>query len=215
MKLLKLTTMMAALILSTSVSANLVGRLAATPGGTDYQAYYDDVANLTWLADANAVGGYVNWDNANSWAATLVVDGVSGWRLPTTLQPDSSCDNNNNGVSNTYNCSGSELGNLFYNVLGNTAYAASDAGPFSNIVQYGRYWSATEYAPNINYAWYFVMEFYGYQDYIYKGYSEYYTAWAVQTGDVSAVPVPAAVWLFGSGLLGLIGLAKRKRFNRL
>ncbi len=27
---------------------------------------------------------------------------------------------------------------------------------------------------------------------------------------VSAVPVPAAVWLFGSGLIGLIGLAKRK-----
>ena len=27
---------------------------------------------------------------------------------------------------------------------------------------------------------------------------------------VSAVPVPAAVWLFGSGLIGLIGLARRK-----
>lgn len=29
-------------------------------------------------------------------------------------------------------------------------------------------------------------------------------------GQVSTVPVPAAVWLFGSGLLGLIGLARRK-----
>jgi hypothetical protein len=29
-------------------------------------------------------------------------------------------------------------------------------------------------------------------------------------GDVSAVPVPAAVWLFGSGLLGLVGLARKK-----
>lgn len=28
--------------------------------------------------------------------------------------------------------------------------------------------------------------------------------------SVSAVPVPAAVWLFGSGLLGLIGMARRK-----
>lgn len=28
--------------------------------------------------------------------------------------------------------------------------------------------------------------------------------------SVSAVPVPAAVWLFGSGLLGLIGIARRK-----
>jgi hypothetical protein len=31
------------------------------------------------------------------------------------------------------------------------------------------------------------------------------------TADVAAVPVPAAVWLFGSGLLGLIGVARRKK----
>ena len=29
-------------------------------------------------------------------------------------------------------------------------------------------------------------------------------------GTVGAVPVPAAVWLFGSGLLGLVGVARRK-----
>lgn len=29
-------------------------------------------------------------------------------------------------------------------------------------------------------------------------------------GTVSTVPVPAAVWLFGSGLLGLVGVARRK-----
>lgn len=29
--------------------------------------------------------------------------------------------------------------------------------------------------------------------------------------EVSAVPVPAAAWLFGSGLLGLIGVARRRR----
>ena len=28
--------------------------------------------------------------------------------------------------------------------------------------------------------------------------------------DITAVPVPAAVWLFGSGLLGLVGVARRK-----
>jgi len=30
-------------------------------------------------------------------------------------------------------------------------------------------------------------------------------------GTISAVPVPAAVWLFGSGLLGLVGVARRKK----
>ena len=28
--------------------------------------------------------------------------------------------------------------------------------------------------------------------------------------DIQAIPVPAAVWLFGSGLIGLIGIARRK-----
>jgi len=29
--------------------------------------------------------------------------------------------------------------------------------------------------------------------------------------DVNAVPVPAAAWLFGSGLLGLVGIARKKK----
>lgn len=34
-------------------------------------------------------------------------------------------------------------------------------------------------------------------------------------GTISAVPVPAAIWLFGSGLLGLIGFARRKKTQKL
>ena len=39
------------------------------------------------------------------------------------------------------------------------------------------------------------------------------TAWAIFTPTTppSAVPVPAAAWLFGSGLLGLTGIARRKK----
>lgn len=37
--------------------------------------------------------------------------------------------------------------------------------------------------------------------------------WSVENVrmDVQVVPVPAAVWLFGSGLLGLVGIARRKK----
>jgi hypothetical protein len=31
------------------------------------------------------------------------------------------------------------------------------------------------------------------------------------TGNLSPIPVPAAVWLFGSGLLGLVGIARRRK----
>ena len=30
-------------------------------------------------------------------------------------------------------------------------------------------------------------------------------------GQTAVIPVPAAVWLFGSGLLGLVGIARRKK----
>ena len=35
-------------------------------------------------------------------------------------------------------------------------------------------------------------------------------SFVLTTQPVSAVPVPAAVWLFGSGLLGLVGVARRR-----
>ncbi len=33
----------------------------------------------------------------------------------------------------------------------------------------------------------------------------------IRNADASVVPVPAAVWLFGSGLIGLVGVARRKK----
>jgi len=41
--------------------------------------------------------------------------------------------------------------------------------------------------------------------------NQYGFDYASFNGTVSAVPVPAAVWLFASGLLGLVGLARRKQ----
>lgn len=212
MKLWEIATAATVIMASTSANAALVSRL----GGL---AYYDTEADLTWLADANYAQtsgfdehGPMTWTAANSWAAGLTVGGFDGWRLPDTLQPDASCDSqigsaSSGSVSYGYNCTGSEMGNLFYNVLGNSAGSLTNTGPFSNVVA-SHYWSATEYAPNTNLAWSFFM-LDGEQSSGYKADSNY--AWAVQSGDVSAVPVPAAVWLFGSGLVGLIGVARRKR----
>ncbi len=38
-----------------------------------------------------------------------------------------------------------------------------------------------------------------------------FTSISATNTTVSAVPVPAAAWLFGSGLLGLVGVARRRR----
>ena len=41
-------------------------------------------------------------------------------------------------------------------------------------------------------------------------------SWAMDNLNVTVapVPVPAAVWLFGSGLMGLIGVARRKTTSK-
>jgi hypothetical protein len=37
------------------------------------------------------------------------------------------------------------------------------------------------------------------------------TSYGMYGIEISQVPLPAAVWLFGSGLLGMIGIARRKK----
>lgn len=207
------TGLFAVLSISSVANAALVSRL-------DGMAFYDTEADLTWLADANYartsgyhVFGTMTWQQARDWAAGLTVAGVDGWRLPETLQPDASCGYQSGSASYGYNCTGSEMGNLFYNVLGGVAGSPistthnANYDLFSNI-QGSDYWSATDYAPVTSYGWDFNIGI-GLQEGIDKTYSVY--AWAVHSGDVSAVPVPAAVWLFGSGLIGLIGFARRKQ----
>ncbi len=45
----------------------------------------------------------------------------------------------------------------------------------------------------------------------YADNTDYYNErWSFELNTVSAVPVPAAIWLFGSGLLTLIGFSRRK-----
>jgi len=226
MKFLKSVVAASVISVLNSANAALVSRL----GGL---AYYDDVANLTWLTDANYAqssgydaDGLMTWKDANDWAGNLTVGGVGGWRLANTVDVGNdgyTFTNIYEGVDAGYNITAqSELSNMFYNVLGNTAYydtngletgciapnyCLSNTGPFINLQS--TYWSATEFGfePNPNYAWLFSMR-YGIQSNTYKTDSVF--SWAVQSGDVSAVPVPAAVWLFGSGLIGLIGFARRE-----
>src|SRR3989344_3850600 len=53
-----------------------------------FEAYYDTVLNITWLANANYAGTAMTWANANTWASGLNINGVTGWRLPTVSPID-------------------------------------------------------------------------------------------------------------------------------
>jgi hypothetical protein len=198
--------------------ANLLGTWEGDYGSTSYQNIVTAIIDAN--GGVNGVGGVIH-DTPNTydhgtytltaadfgndgmvdwWAAQAFVHyldtqnygGSSQWALPTS-----------NAVLGDND--GSQLGELFYDELGGTAGNSIPSGPFSNLQAY-MYWSGREYASNPLNAWDFVTGN-GFQDHNIKHFLS--LAWAVSPGQVSAVPVPGAVWLFGTGLLGLIGLKRR------
>ena len=167
---------------------------------------YDDVLKITWLADWN-MNGAMTWSVANNWANTLVVDGYSDWRLPTSLN-----QNGTGPCSPAFNCNSSEMGYMFYQNWGATAGSLYSSGTntanlalFKNVQSDGN-WSGTEHSQS--YAWGFYT-FNGYQREYDKGRALF--AVAVRSGDVAAsVPEPGTVALLSLSL-GALGLASRRR----
>lgn len=142
---MQLAGLVLAMGLSGAAHAALQGR--DLNGSTDsFEAYYDTVLNITWLADGNyaKTSGYdadgkMNWAAANTWAANLSLynpltnQTYADWRLP-TVEPINGTSFNDSYVFNGstdygYNISeqgtafagatGSEMAHLFYNTLDN------------------------------------------------------------------------------------------------
>ncbi|MDH5302259.1 MAG: DUF1566 domain-containing protein [Gammaproteobacteria bacterium] len=198
----------ATIALSTSAHAALIDR--------GNGMIYDSDQNITWLQDANYAmtsgydaDGLMTWAAANTWANNLVYGGYGDWRLTNV---DQNCIGKD--------CTGSELGHLYYVDFGLTwgqsVLSGTDADlDLFNISQAFGYWSPSEYESNTDNAWLFSTAS-GQQGSSNKQ-NEFY-AWAVRDGDVALnrdavpvpVPAPAPVLLFGAGILGMMA-AKRRR----
>lgn len=201
--------------------------------GNGFEAFYDTALNITWLADANFAqtsgfddDGYMNWDTAMSWAASLNVNGITGWRLPDLVDvglPGCDGDSNFSGPNCSYNVSTStsELAHMYHLTLDNKAYydtsgngpqsgwGLTNTGPFKNI-QSSFYWTGVEYdSPQTEAAWFF-----GTYDGLQGGDGKIYelNAWAVHDGDIAPVPEPTTCALTLAGLTAL--LAVRRRSHR-
>ncbi|MCC5794011.1 MAG: thrombospondin type 3 repeat-containing protein [Chromatiales bacterium] len=146
--MLRMSVALVCATFSTAVVADLQGRLPVTPGGSDYQAYYDTALDITWAADANlpmshtfgvsgiqSGSGRMNRRSAEAWIAALNENhylGVSSWRMPRVQPVDgsafqllSSCDGSTDrgwriSAPGTLHegTSASEFANLHYWTLG-------------------------------------------------------------------------------------------------
>lgn len=212
-------------------NANLISQIAAvTPT-------YNDPSWGVQTIDAddfNTTTGKMSWWGGKAFVNYLnniSYGGSNQWSLPGWTDTGAAGPQfGYNGTDYGYNVnpSSSPLAQLYYGELNKTAYyntsgaypqsgfgifgnngaqvAGGAVGPFSNVQSYV-YWLGTEYSDVSSNAWGFFAGI-GYQDIAYFKTSQFY-AWAVSPGQVSAVPVPGAVWLFGSGLLGLLDLKRR------
>lgn len=179
--------------------------------------------------------GLMTWSVANTWATSLNYMGVMGWRLPTMVDTGMpGCDGAYAGTdcgSNVLTTSGttvySEMASMFYDTLGvlavcspasvappcivQSGWGLTNTGPFSKL-QDSIYWTGLEDASDTRYAWVFNFET-GVQGSSGRGGTAF--GWAVHDGDVGvavpSVPLPAAAWLFGSGLFGLLGVSRKRR----
>ena len=168
---------------------------------------YDTERDMTWLADASytktvfertcgEVGspdGRMFWHAAKIFADEMEFAGYDDWRLPVLEETDPSCDTQGVAGSFGYNCSNSELGHMFYTLLGGQARTSivevhnENFDLFQNIID-DIYWHDLEFSALPFIAWNFQTRD-GYQNGNSK--SIRLGVWPVRDGDVADVPVPS------------------------
>ena len=203
MKILKLLTATTALVLSTSVNAAIISADWQTAG--DNLITHDTESGLNWLdlTETNTLTyNYVN--------GQLGTGGqFAGYRYATSdevvqLWTNFGVDLTSGAPYNSavYNPGIAEGSNYLGNIMGG-GYPYGVRGMVSDEL-YGWHYYLGAYTNGVN-SYYDIASTYqaaSGTSYVNVG------SYLVQT---SVVPVPAAVWLFGSGLIGLFGFARRKK----
>lgn len=220
-KILVVLSTMCLLVFFISWSANAT---LYTIGTADI--YYLDDCALIYDSDQSLVWLDYTYTNNNNWwgmgtkmsnigsygvlnaitvtlnpGVSTTIDWTTGWRLPVAGTTPSPLMGEGDSVQDTY----SEMGYLYYQALGNT-YKGSGSfnyGPFSNLIR-NIYWLGTSHSGSRAY-----VHNFNYGSLENNPMTDYYFGIAVHPGSVSGVPIPGALWLFGSGLIGIVGIRRK------
>jgi hypothetical protein len=195
--------------------ANTSGYASATGGAMDWTTATTWATNLVY-------GGYSDWRlasntpvNGNSFNYNISNNGTTdvGYNITSPNSELAYMYNVNLGLKDYFSPTGAFqpdygiFGNGTYNGVDTWSYGQNNVGLVNNLQSYF-YWSGAESSPGTaGFAWVFYTG-HGEQNPLGDKAVQYY-AWAVRPGDVAAVPVPGALWLFGSGLVGLLGFKRR------
>lgn len=212
-----------------NVHAELITIGTATYNGSVYNLIWDGNNNgrsVVWLdysadnatfADQTAWAGRLSATLTNLHTPGYNVTWNGGWRLPGVVDGLVGDLGHDGQTTAGYNITSSEMGHLYYTELGNkgaktkegirlgSGFGLIETGAFKNVSS-GLYLSGTAGLADPDYAgsaWYHQTQL-GYQDIM--DINQGLSAIALRTADVSelsAVPVPGAIWLLGTGLSSL------------
>ncbi len=164
----------------------------------------DTVLKVYWQQDAS-FGGDGTFDSAMNWADSLEFRGLTNWRLPSL---DVNSDAMVNNCAKEEGCRDNELAYMYYFNLTPAGDISptepgtnltGDQDPIQAIQRY--HWALGRGGQGDAF-----IDFANGHQYLNAPSGRVFAAWAVHP-----VPLPATVWLFGSGFIGLIGIARRKK----
>ena len=172
--------------------------------GVGNRLIYDTDQDITWYDYSRDGFNDGSWERQMDWAAGLSITGgdligdYNDWRLPSALNRDGS------RTCGGYNCTGSEMGHLYYNETERIDYFVNLDNNF--------HWSSTRPKDIEDGPWYFFFNN-GYQGNGYDSWNDF-SAIAVRDGDVSVAsvvpePVSSILFLTGAGIL-----SARRYFNK-
>jgi len=227
----RIFTIIIAIVTVYGVSASTHATLINNLDGT----VTDTLTGLMWLQDADQAitdplyhqtdtdGGGVgmSWQEASDWAANLDFAGYTDWRAPTAFNPD--------GSGPTLGFAGSGATGEILNLSFTEGVWRDNPGPFINLQL--SYWTGTSgnelgllITDVDDGVWNFLLGTGGSQSVVQSklrvvgpntSVPRRFAAWAVRDAGVTAVPEPATIVLFGTGLAGLGGIYLRRRLKKL